>query len=411
MKRWSGADCSAAKHSVNIRGMPKTFLLTDEFPPIQTGIARLMGEIARRYPRGELLVSTGQHHDALETDARFSGVTIDRLPLRTRSLKRLAGLLLWSRRVASLARQHKPRFLWCDSVRPSAYPARWARERVGVRYGVLVHGGDVLQELHRLHHNPLVRKTAKALLGSAGAVVANSQWTREQTQTVLRELGLDSHAERVKVVPLGTDPAQFKPGLDTREVRARYRLDGGPWILSVARLEPYKGVDTGIRALARLRAAGLDVQYAIVGAGKKRDAYKKLAQEVGVADAVRFVGSVPDGDLPAVYNVGAVYLGASRRADGTSVEGFGVALAEASASGLPVVAGRSGGLAEAVEDGETGLVVEPEDLDAVAAALRRILTDDLLARRLGHGGRKAVETVYNWDRVIHDLREIEAQVT
>ncbi|HXF96877.1 MAG TPA: glycosyltransferase family 4 protein [Gemmatimonadales bacterium] len=391
--------------------MPKTFLLTDEFPPIQTGIARLMGEIARRYPRGELLVSTGQHHDALETDGRFSGVTIDRLPVATRGLRHLAGLLLWSRRVASLARQHRPRFLWCDSVRPSAYPARWTQERTGARYGILVHGGDLLKELHRVHHNPLVRRTAKVLFRSAAAVVANSQWTREQAHKVLRELGLDPLTERVKVVPLGTDPAQFRPGLDTREVRARYRLNGGPWIVTVARLEAYKGVDTGIKALARLRALGLEVQYAVVGAGKRRDAYKRLAQELGVGAQVRFLGSIPDADLPAVYNVGTVYLGASRRADGTRVEGFGVALAEASACGLPVVAGRSGGLAEAVEDGETGLVVDPEDVEAVAQALHRILTDDLLARRLGQGGRKAVESHFNWDRVIKDLREIEAQVT
>jgi len=391
--------------------MPKTFLLTDEFPPIQTGVARMMGEISQRYPRGELLVSTGQHHDAPETDGHYTGVVIDRLPIRTRSLKHLVGRLLWSRRVSSLVRQHKPRFLWCDSIRPSAYPAKWAHERHGTRYGVLVHGGDLLRELHRIHHSPLARRTAKALLGSAAAVVANSQWTREQAQTVLRELGLDPLAEHVQVVPLGTDPQQFRPGLDTRDVRARYRLEGGPWVLTVARLELYKGVDTGIRAIAQLRSEGVDVHYAVVGAGKKRRAFKRLADDLGAGDAVRFVGNVPDADLAAVYGAATVYLGASRRADGNRIEGVGVALAEASATGLPVIAGRSGGLAEAVEDGETGLVVDPEDVGAVAVALRRVLTDDLFARRLGQAGRKSVETQYNWDRVIRDLREIESQLS
>ncbi len=316
--------------------MPKTFLLTDEFPPIQTGIARMMGEIARRYPKSELLVSTGQHRDSLETDGRFPGATIDRLPMPTRTLRGAVGLLFWSRRVASLARHHKPRFIWCDSLRPCTYPAKWAHERVGSKYGVLLHGGDILKELHHIHHRPLARQTAKALLNSASAVVANSQWTREQAQKVLRELGLDSHAERVRVVPLGTDPK--------------------------------------------------------------------------IADAVRFVGNVPDDDLAALYNAAALYLGVSRRADGSRVEGFGVALAEASACGVPVIAGNSGGLPEAVKDGETGLIVEPDNLDAVTEALERLLTDQLLARRLGQAGRKAVETSYNWDRVIRDLREIESQV-
>ena len=394
--------------------MPKTFLLTDEFPPIQTGVARMTGEIARRYPRGELLVSTGQHRDSQDADARYSGAggaIIDRLPIPSRTLKTLPGLLLWSRRVAGLARQHKPPFAWCDSIRPCAYPAKWVHERVKVKYGVLVHGGDLLKELHAIHHSAFARKTAKALLGSAQAVVANSQWTREQAQTVLRELGLDPLAEQVKLVPLGTDPEQFRPGLDTRDVRARYRLNGDPWVITVARLETYKGIDMAIRAVADCRRGGLAVNYLVVGAGKKKKTYVKLAEELDVGGAVRFVGNVPDPDLPLLLNAATAYIGVSRRADGTRVEGFGVALAEASACGLPVIAGQSGGLAEAVRDGETGLVVDPDDAGAVAAALKRLLEDQLLARRLGQGGRKAIETHYNWDRVIRDLRDIESQVS
>jgi phosphatidylinositol alpha-1,6-mannosyltransferase len=391
--------------------MPKTLLLTDEFPPTQTGIARQMGEIARRYPPGEMIVSTGQHRDAHETDGGYSAASIDRLGMPGRALRTVPGLLLWSRRAAALARQYKPRFLWSDSIRPCAYPAKWVHERVHVPYGVLVHGGDLLAELHRLHHSPFARRTLKALLGSAAAVVANSQWTREQAQKVLRELGLDPLADAVKVVPLGTDPDHFRPGLDTRAVRARYRLNGDRWVISVGRLEPYKGIDVTLQSIARLRRRGVDVSYLVVGTGKQRARFRRMAAELGIKDAVRFIGSVPDADLPALYNLAQAYVGVSRRAERSRVEGFGVALAEASACGLPVIAGRSGGLAEAVQNEETGLVVEPDDADAVAAAVARVFDDQLLARRLGQAGRKAVETYYNWDRVIRDLRDIEAQVT
>jgi phosphatidylinositol alpha-1,6-mannosyltransferase len=389
--------------------MVKTLLLTDEFPPIMTGISRLMGEIAHRYPKGELLVSTGQHRDSLETDGRFAGTVIDRLPISTKSLHGFAGLMFWSRRVVGLARTHKPRFAWADSIRPAGYPAKWAHERMGMEYGVLVHGGDLLKELHAIHHKPLTRKSGRALLRSAAAVVANSQWTREQAQKVLRELGLDPQAERVKVVPLGTDPDLFHPGIDAREVRERYRLNGGRWALTVARLESYKGIDMALRAVARVRKEGIDLHYAVIGAGK-RNAFRKLADDLKIADAVRFVGPVPDADLPALYNAAEVYIGVSRQAEGTRIEGFGVALAEASACGLPVIAGRSGGLAEAVQDGETGLVVDPDDPEAIVQAMGRVLGDQLLARRLGQGARKSVETYYNWERVIRDLREIEAQI-
>jgi phosphatidylinositol alpha-1,6-mannosyltransferase len=391
--------------------MPKTLLLTDEFPPIQTGIARQMGEIARRYPAGEMIVSTGQHRDAHEIDVGYGAGSIDRLGMPSRALRSVPGLLLWSRRAAALSRQYRPRFIWSDSIRPCAYPAKWSHERVKAPYGVLVHGGDLLVELHRIHHSRFARRTLKALLGSAAAVVANSQWTREQAQKVLRELGLDPLADAVKVVPLGTDPKHFRPGIDTSAVRARYRINGDRWVISVGRLEPYKGIDVALQSIASLRRRGVDVGYLVVGTGKKRIGYRRLAQELGIGDAVRFIGSVPDADLPALYNLAGAYVGISRRADRSRVEGFGVALAEASACGVPVIAGHSGGVAEAVENGETGLVVEPDDPDAVAAALTRVFEDQLLARRLGQAGRKAVETYYNWDRVIRDLREIETQVS
>ena len=330
----------------------------------------------------------------------------------SKALRNLAGLLFWSRRVASLARQHKPHFAWCDSIRPCTYPAKWMHERVGTKYGVFVHGGDLLKELHAIHHSRFARKTAKALLGSAVAVVANSQWTREQAQKVLRELGLDPLAESVRLVPLGTDPEQFRPGIDTHAVRTRYHLNGqASWVLTVARLEAYKGVDMALRAVAQCRHDGLDVNYLIVGSGKQRKEYQRLAEQLKIADHVRFVGNVPEAELPAVFNIASAYIGVSRRADGSRVEGFGVALAEASASGLPVIAGQSGGLAEAVHDGETGLVVNPDDPEAVATALKRLLGDQLLARRLGQAGRKSIETYYNWDRVIRDLRDIESQVS
>jgi len=378
---------------------------------MQTGIARMMGEVTRRYPRGELLVSTGQHRDSQDSDVRFSGAVVDRLPVPSKALRNLAGLLFWARRVASLARQHKPRFAWCDSIRPCTYPAKWMHERVGTKYGVFVHGGDLLKELHAIHHSRFARKTAKALLGSADAVVANSQWTREQAQKVLRELGLDPLAERVRLVPLGTDPEQFRPGIDTRAVRERYDVNGGMWALTVARLEPYKGVDMALRAVAQCRNDGMDVNYLVVGSGKKRKEYQRLAEELNLGNHVRFVGNVPEAELPAVFNIANVYVGVSRRADGSRVEGFGVALAEASACGVPVIAGQSGGLAEAVNDGETGLVVDPDEPVAVAAALKRLFGDQLFARRLGQAGRKAIETYYNWDRVIRDLRDIESQVS
>jgi phosphatidylinositol alpha-1,6-mannosyltransferase len=148
----------------------------------------------------------------------------------------------------------------------------------------------------------------------------------------------------------------------------------------------------------------------VVGSGKRRAQFEALAQELGVADRVRFLSGVPDADLPALYNVADVYLGASRRTEG-SVEGFGISLSEASACGVPVIGGRSGGIPDAVREGETGLLVDSEKPEDVAAAIRKVLTTPGLAEALGRAGRAAVESYFNWERVTADLRAIAAEFT
>src|SRR5216117_2362901 len=136
----------------------------------------------------------------------------------------------------------------------------------------------------------------------------------------------------------------------------------------------------------------------------------RRSSDLGLADRVRFFGGIDDQALPAFYGLGSVYVGASRRAERLGFEGFGISLVEASACGLPVVAGDSGGIPEAVRDGETGLLVPSEEPAAFADAISRLLADAALARRLGDNGRRAVEGHFNWDRVVRDLRAIEGEV-
>jgi phosphatidyl-myo-inositol dimannoside synthase len=382
-------------------------LLTYDFPPIGGGIARWMAELAKRYPAGSLVVSTGQHPDAPDVDSTFPN-RIDRLPLAARKLRTLRGLLFWSRRAAVLTRECAAEFIWCGNMKPAAYPAKWTMERLGTPFGVLLHGGDLLILQHQVHQSLLKRRTARALISSAAVLVANSRWTRERCLTLLSELELEAGDDLVQVVPLGADHVFFRPGVDTSAVRERYGLDGGRWLLSVARLSRHKGVDTVLKALARLAVRYPDLGYAVVGTGEELDALEEEARELGVADRVRFLTDVPDRDLPALYNVAEVYLGVSRLME-QRVEGFGISIAEASACGVPVVAGRSGGIPEAVRDGETGFLVEAERADAVAEAVGRLLEDRELRARLGAAGRTAVETYYNWDRVAGDLARIGRQ--
>ncbi len=384
--------------------MPPHLLLTYDFPPIAGGIARWMAELAKRYPPAELVVSTGQHRDSQDIDALFQ-CRIDRVPIASRRLRTIQGLLLWSRRAATLARTTHPSFTWCGNLKPSAYAAKWVLERVGTPYGAILHGTDLLLLQHQIHHSAIKRRAARALLQSASILVTNSRWTRTMCLTVLNELELRADAIPVRTVPLGTDPQYFRPGIAVEEVKAKYRLAPGRYVLTVARLAAHKGIDTVLRVVAQLGEDEPELRYVIVGSGVKQAELQTLATKLGVAQRVHFLTDVPDRDLPALYNLAEVYVGVSRTTE-LMAEGFGISLSEASACGLPVIAGRNGGMPDAVRDGETGILVDAESPEAVSEAVRRLLRDRALARRLGDAGRRAVETYYNWDRVTTDLRTI-----
>ena len=379
-------------------------LLTYDFPPMGGGVSRWMSELARRYPPGSLVVSTGFMKGDDETDATYPN-RVERAFVPSQRLRTIPGLLVWSRHASVLARSTNAEFTWCGTLKPCGYAAKWVMERHGVPYGVLAHGHDFLALRHQTHRSRLKRRVARDLLGAASVVAANSRWTADLVRSVYEELELPAGPDRVRVVPLGTDPDFFRPGVDPAAVRAKFGLEKGRWLLTVSRVVKHKGLDTVIRALALLGPASGDVRYAVVGSGGALAEMKALAKELGVASRVKFLTSVADADLPAIYNAASLYVGMSREV-GQDVEGFGIALAEASACALPIVAGRSGGIPEVVSDGETGLLVDAERPEEVATAIARVLGDDSLARRLGSEGRRRVESHLNWDRVARDLRSL-----
>jgi phosphatidylinositol alpha-1,6-mannosyltransferase len=379
-------------------------LLTYDFPPMGGGIARMMGELAMRYPAGSLLVSTGRVAGAEAVDPRFPN-RVDRLAMDSRRLRTLQGLIVWSPRARALARGFGPSFVWCGNLKPAGFPAAWIHRRAGTPYGIFLHGSELLLLQHRIRYSPRKRIAAAYALRHAAVLVCVSDWTRTLCLEVLDEMGFRPEQVEVRTLPLGTDPDRFVPGLDCRDVRARYGLGERPWLLTVARLAVHKGIDTGIEVLAALRESHPDLEYVVVGHGAKQAELESLARQRGVADRVRFLTAVADADLPALYNGAVLYLGLSRPEE-LLIEGFGISLTEASACGIPVIGGRAGGIPDAVRDGETGLLVDSTDPGAVLAAVRSLLADPALRARLGQAGRRAVESHYNWDRVTRDVRRL-----
>jgi phosphatidylinositol alpha-1,6-mannosyltransferase len=231
----------------------------------------------------------------------------------------------------------------------------------------------------------------------------------ELARDVMTQVGVETPPP-VAALDLGTDPVRFNPSVDSGALRRRWGVGDAPILLTVARLVPHKGQDMGIRALAQLSRDFPGLRYILVGEGHDEERLRALAKSLGVADKVGFVGPMRDDELPEAYATSTIYLGASRVDKEINVEGFGISFLEAGASGVPSVAGDSGGVRSAVRDGETGVVVPPTDVDAIADAIRVLLLNPDRRRHMGRMARHAVETHYNWDRVARDTREFTERV-
>lgn len=379
--------------------------VTQDYGPDLGGMARRHVELCRRFP--SVVVSTVRADGAAAFDAG-EAYRIVREPFPFAEAKRFDRQVQWSRGIARLLRGGRP-LVHLGNIRPTGYALALARRRVPASYLVYVNGGDVLRERAKIGSSWLKRWSAAHILGKACGVVANSAWTAEVTREVMAAAGV-AHPPPVAAIDLGTDPAWFHPGRDRRQLRARLGVGDAPLLVTVARLVRHKGQDTVIRALAALGAEERP-HYLLVGEGDDRSRLEALARELGVADRLHCAGALGDAEVAEAYATATAYVGMSRLDAGINVEGFGISFVEASASGVPVIAGDSGGVRSAVRDGETGLVVPPDDPVALAAALRMLLHDPERRGRMGVNGRRAVEQHYHWDRVARETLAFAARVS
>ena len=177
-------------------------------------------------------------------------------------------------------------------------------------------------------------------------------------------------------------------------------------LLTVARLVPRKGHKVSIAAFAKICGEIPSAHYLIVGTGPEEEKLRAMVKEAGIENRVTFAGFVSGEDLPDIYNVCDVMLMANRQEENGDVEGFGIVFLEANAAGKPVIGGRSGGAVEAVVDGVTGFLVNPDDADELAGILRRLFLDRTLREALGEAGANRVRSDFNWSTRAERLKQI-----
>ena len=361
-------------------------LVTNDFPPKVGGIQSYLWELWRRLPPDQVTVLTTSHPDAAAFDASQSFRVERAGPV----LLPTPGL---ARRVRALAYEAGARLVVLDP----ALPVGLIGPHLGLPYAVVLHGAEVTVP-GRL---PGTRAALARVLGRAVHVVAAGGYPAAEAR---RAAG--GTTPPVTVVPPGVDGDRFRPLSDDERAKARADFglpEGGDLVVSVGRLVPRKGMDVLIRAAALLGPGRPDLVVAVAGQGRDLARLRRLCIDTEVP--VRFLGRVPDDRLPSLYGCADVFAAPCRsRWSGMEQEGFGIVFLEAAACGVAQVAGDSGGAAEAVVDGETGLVVRrPSDPAAVAVAIAGLLDDPLRREAMGEAARRRAVEKFSYDRLAATL--------
>jgi glycosyltransferase involved in cell wall biosynthesis len=266
-------------------------------------------------------------------------------------------------------------------------------KRLGIPSVITMHGGDVYVNVSQGYNFPTrwyVRPVLKWTLQSANCLTAISDDCR------VHALNAGADDSNIRIIMNGADLQRFCPGSVVDDDAKRY---GSRMIFACRQLFPRKGIRFLLRAVAMLRADFPDIRVVIAGDGFERAGLEKLAKDLEIDDCTEFLGWVPNADLPRFYRAATVSVIPSLE------EGFGIPAAEAMGCELPVVASDAGGLPEVVDDGVTGYVVPKGDAEAIAHALRTLLEDPDLARKMGVAGRRRALERFSWELT---AKEIEA---
>ncbi|MFJ9839889.1 glycosyltransferase family 4 protein [Kitasatospora sp. NPDC101155] len=377
--------------------MHRTLIVTNDFPPRPGGIQAFVHNMAVRQPAGSVVVYASTWRDGSEV-RRFDAE--QPFPVIRDRTKVMVPTPRVTRRAAEILRAEKCDSVWFGAAAPLGLMAPTLRRAGAGRLLGMTHGHEAAWA-----HLPVSRQLLRRIGAGADVLTYLGEYTRSR---IAAAVGPQAAARMVQLPP-GVDETTFNPESGGAEVRSRLGLADRPVVVCVSRLVPRKGQDTLIEAMPQILADVPDAVLLIVGGGPYRADLEKLADAKGVRASVRFTGSVPWEELPAHFGAGDVFAMPCRtRRGGLDVEGLGIVYLEASATGLPVVAGDSGGAPDAVLEGETGYVVPGGSAAAAAERIVRLLRDEELRRQMGEAGRRWVERSWRWDLLAGRLTSLLA---
>ena len=361
--------------------MQQTLFITNDFGPRAGGIETFVHGLIERFPKGSVIVYTSQQGDTKAYDQKWFedfGVKV----IRDKS-KMLLPTPRVIREVRKVVSQYEPESVVFGAAAPLALMGKFIRAKQSV---ALTHGHEVWWA-----KVPPFNLAMRAIGNSVDHLTYLGAYTKSQ---ISKPLSKKARAAMVHIAP-GIDTEKFRP-VDATDLRATLGLTDSEVIVCVGRLVPRKGQDQLIKAMPEILKSNPKAHLLLVGTGSYKDQLQKLIAENNLEQSVTFTGRVQYEDLTKYICVGDIFAMPSRsRLAGLEVEGLGIVYLEASACGLPVLGGDSGGAPDAVLEGVTGIVVNGRDTNAVAAGVIKLLNSDRKA--MGEAGRKWAVDTWSWD--------------
>lgn len=371
----------------------KALLLSENWPPKVGGSGRWFWEVYSRVDRDNYFVAAGNDLLAHDFD-KINEVKCMRWPLSVNccgilsfsSIRVYLKLFLLLR---AAIKYHQIEAIHCGRGLPEGFLGWLAWKWLGVPYLCYVHG----EELPTYHSSREFKFLSKLVYRNARCIVVNSGNTRK---SFISYTGI---VDTVYVMHPGVDTTYFIPKARDEEIRRQILWSGRKVILTVGRLQKRKGHDHVILAMRCVRERIPDALYAIAGDGEERQYLESLVVAEGLQDHVQFLGQVDDLLMLSCYQQCDLFVLANREVDG-DFEGFGMVLVEAQACGKPVLAGRSGGTAETMMPGETGVLVDAEKPEAIAQVIIDLLLDDTKLQHMGQCAAEWAQSKFDWRELV-----------
>ena len=403
------------------RAKPVLLFVAPYFPPAcYGGVVQVYLGLLRDLHAYRVIVVSDRHGSTAEECRTWDAQAPSTLGFEVRRLSAFelhiprAHTTLWSRLKYAVRLFFEARKEWSQLLQElqpdmvvcgGTYSAGWVVRRTPANIPLInyIHGEELTMQLRPRLLQPYFRGQQFRLLRQATLNICVSRYTAELTRKLARV-----RQDRIALLPNAVDTDRFHVGADRAHLRTQFGWSDRLVLYTLARLEPRKGVDQALRALAQLAHAGelpREWLYVIAGRGEQQPMLATLAGELGIADHVEFAGFVPDNEVAARYQAADIFLQTNREIRGDT-EGFGIVFLEANACGLPVIGGIAGGTADAIEEGYTGLRVDAENITAIASAIRTLVQNPTLRHRMGQQGAARVRESFTLPRAREQFRAL-----